>query len=200
MTTITKSIANDFGGLLNLGQFQEQILDSAITDVEARFNGININGDTMDIIFNDTLTGGEIAIIEDIITNYVYQAPQPDSQIVPIYIDGDLEPALIQATFTGTTSGGNVVFDAINNYSSEPLFESIIASTAHLTSFSTSETFVYGTPTLAGNKETITVPIRVQTTSSVVILGISVLNGTGFSNPTNGTTVHMTIFGRAYED
>lgn len=199
MTIITKSIVTDFGGLINVDQLQRLLLNSAIVDVAINLSSITVNDDTLDISFANTLDSGEITIIEDIITNYVYQAPQADPLILPIYVDGDLEPALLYATFTGTTNSGDVVFSAINNYTEEPLFESIIPATARLTSFSTSETFVYGTPTLSGNKETITVPVRVQTTSSVTVLGIPVLNGTTFSNPTNGRTVHLTIFGRAYE-
>lgn len=193
-TVITKSVETDFGGLVNTSQLQELILESGITDIGNRLIGINVNGDVLDIMFTDTLSGGEITVIENIIANYVYEPPLPGPDTVPIYVYGALNPTLAEAVVTGTSSGGNVVFSALGNYD-DPIFEDIITSSAVLNCFSTNQSYIYGVPVLAGNKETITVPVRVLSTTTVTILGISVLSGTTYSNPANGTTFHLRIYG-----
>lgn len=195
MTTITKSIENDFGGQVNTSQLQELILESGINDVENRLVGINTNGDVLEIVFNDTLTQGEIDIIEDIIENYVFEPQPEDPQIVPIYVNGTFEPSLRKLIVSANVSSGTVTFNAVDE-DDDPIFDSIIASSAKFSCFSTTTSYIFGSPTLAGDKRTISATVRTTSPTTTTILGIVVLNGTSIVNAVNGTTVNMTIYGQ----
>lgn len=97
MYIVTKSLSGDFSGSLNTDQLHQEILDSAITNVTTNFDGINVDGDVVQIMFISALSGGDLAILNALIAAYVavfrgsniataysrvYQFAQPYYQII----------------------------------------------------------------------------------------------------------------------
>lgn len=74
-TTHTYSKATDFGGNLDTAQLHSEIDLSAIVTI---ISGINTNGDVVDIVFQSPLSGGDVTLLNGLVTAHV-----------PVAIEGD---------------------------------------------------------------------------------------------------------------
>lgn len=68
MTTYTKSLVSDFGSSLQLDQFHTEIEDD--TTIITTLQGVNLNGDVIDIVFDSALSGGESTQLDILISNH----------------------------------------------------------------------------------------------------------------------------------
>lgn len=69
MTTYTRSRSSDFGGLLDIAQFDDEIRDSG--DITKNLLGINVTGDVIEIVFDGELSIPEEMDLNTLITNHV---------------------------------------------------------------------------------------------------------------------------------
>ena len=67
-TTYTKSLASDFGGELNPYQLQVEITKSAIATA---ISHITTNDDVVHIVFNSALSGGDVTLLNTLISAHV---------------------------------------------------------------------------------------------------------------------------------
>jgi len=82
MSAVLKSLANDFGGLLNQGQLHEEIEGSAIV---ANLLRVNLEDDVVTITFESSPIAGDLVILDGLVTTHVPADPliYPDIHIQP---------------------------------------------------------------------------------------------------------------------
>lgn len=112
---------------------------------------------------------------------------------IAYYVNGTLQAQTRRITITGTTSGGTVTFSAAS--AGTPIFSSIFPTSANMWVPSIATNYIFDNPVLSGDKLTITANIRVMGLITATVALVSVVTGVQFSNPTNGTTVNLTIDG-----
>lgn len=69
MATVTKSLSSDFGGNLDSGQLVQEIIDNGT--FIAVIQNINVNGDVVDIVFDQALDGPETTTLNSLIGIHV---------------------------------------------------------------------------------------------------------------------------------
>ena len=73
-TTYTKSLASDFGGSLNKGQFHREI--DADGGISATLNQIEETSDVIDTTFASSLSAGEQTTLNTLISNHTVDTGQ----------------------------------------------------------------------------------------------------------------------------
>jgi hypothetical protein len=68
MTTYTKSLSTDFGGNINLSNLHNEIV--AETGIVPVLNGVSQTGDDIEITFVTGLSGGELTLLNTVISNH----------------------------------------------------------------------------------------------------------------------------------
>lgn len=97
-----------------------------------------------------------------------------------------------------TISGGNAVFYLTDDGTStgNALYSDVYLESLNWTVWDNAGLYAIGTPTISGNKKTLTVPVQKQGFSGVTILGINVLGSVAFT-AASGPTMAVSILGKA---
>lgn len=69
MNTYTKSKSSDFGGLIDIAQFDEEIRDNS--NITKNLLGMNVTGDIIEIMFDSELSNLEEVQLNNIISSHV---------------------------------------------------------------------------------------------------------------------------------
>lgn len=77
MTTYTRSLSSDFGGSVLLRQLHNEISNSSIV---TSLDGINMTNDTIDIVFDSSLTSSEETTLNSLISAHTPDTNPPRSQ------------------------------------------------------------------------------------------------------------------------
>lgn len=118
-----------------------------------------------------------------------------------MYINGDAKTDGRLFNATSSTSGGNVIYYLTDTGTSggTAVFSSVVMDSLMLTAVSTTLPVSYGTPTISGDKKTLTIPVfQPSSQNSVVsVVGINVISGTTLVPvaAANGIPVRMIIQG-----
>lgn len=76
----TKSLATDFSNQLNASQLQTNLEQEPL--ITKLLIGIMMNNDDVDIIYAENLPAAEETALDNIVTNYVYKAPDISNQVL----------------------------------------------------------------------------------------------------------------------
>lgn len=71
-TTYTYSISSNFGGNFNPAQFQKEITNNSI--ITTTIQEIDVDDDTVDIVFRSSLSAPELTELENLVSSYIYGA------------------------------------------------------------------------------------------------------------------------------
>lgn len=118
-----------------------------------------------------------------------------------MYVNGNMMSDGRLFNATSTTANGNVIFYLTDNGLStgNAVFSTVIIDSLMLTAVSSTLPVSYGTPTVSGDKKTLTIPVYQPSTSSSVVsvLGINVLSGVTLvpTAAANGISVRMIVQG-----
>lgn len=80
MTTYTRSLSGDFGGNLSAGHFHEEV--NADVGIIPGVVTINAKDDVVDIVFDTSLSVGEEAILDGLISSHVIHVEEPPYKII----------------------------------------------------------------------------------------------------------------------
>jgi len=84
METYTRSVATDFSGTFNKGQFHQEIDNS---NISIELVTINLKNDAVSITFNSALSGEELTILNTLISNHTVDTSIPKTQFYTSYLN-----------------------------------------------------------------------------------------------------------------
>jgi hypothetical protein len=106
-----------------------------------------------------------------------------------IWINGVEKTNVKYCATSATVSGGNAVFYVTDNNSAggNPIFSNIYIESMRLSISDNANSYTFGTPTVASDKKSITVPVSKLAN---VLVGIIQINSAA-----NGTVVNISVLG-----